>query len=470
VKYILIIFFVFLFSFNVISCSSKDSGSSSTSTDSDGTTTDSCLSTSISSRQLARSSNDYAYGVATDSSGNVYVAGGTNGGLDGNTNAGNTDLFVVKYNSSGTKQWTRQLGSSSRDSANGVATDSSGNVYVTGMTNGGLDGCKNAGIEDLFVVKYNSSGTKQWTNQLGSSSRDSANDVATDSSGNIYVTGTTYWELDGNTSAGKADLFVVKYDSSGTWQWTKQNGTDRYDEARGVATDSSGNVYVTGYTEGGLDGNTSVGKADLFVVKYNSSGTKQWTKQLGTWDSDFANGVATDSSGNVYVTGSTYRNLDGNTSAGNADLFVVKYNSSGTKQWTKQLGSSSRDYANGIVTDSSGSVYVSGTTYGGLDGNTSAGNADLFVVKYNSSGTKQWTKQLGTSSTDTANGVATDSSGNVYVAGGTYGGLDGNTSAGDNDLFVVKYNSSGTKQWTKQLGTSSTDSANGIAFGNNTFL
>ena len=453
-KYILIIFFVFLFSFNVISCSSKDSGSSSTSTDSDGTTTDSCLSTSISSRQLARSSNDYAYGVATDSSGNVYVAGGTNGGLDGNTNAGNTDLFVVKYNSSGTKQWTRQLGSSSRDSANGVATDSSGNVYVTGMTNGGLDGCKNAGIEDLFVVKYNSSGTKQWTNQLGSSSRDSANDVATDSSGNIYVTGTTYWELDGNTSAGKADLFVVKYDSSGTWQWTKQNGTDRYDEARGVATDSSGNVYVTGYTEGGLDGNTSVGKADLFVVKYNSSGTKQWTKQLGTWDSDFANGVATDSSGNVYVTGYTQGGLDGNTHAGDCDLFVVKYNSSGTKQWTKQLGTSSYDYANGVATDSSGNIYVVGDTGGGLDNNTSAGNADLFVVKYNSSGTKQWTKQLGTEKTDEARGVSTDSSGNVYVTGYTDGGLDGNNSAGRSDLFVVKYNSSGTKQWTRQLGSS----------------
>jgi uncharacterized delta-60 repeat protein len=406
---------------------------------------------------LARSSNDFAYGVATDISGNVYVAGGTEGGLDGNTSAGNTDLFVVKYSSSGTKQWTNQFGSSSRDSANGVAPDSSGNVYVTGMTNGGLDGCKSAGVEDLFVVKYNASGTKQWTNQLGSSSRDSANDIATDSSGNIYVTGTTYWELDGNTSAGKADLFVVKYNSSGTHQWTNQLGTDRYDEARGVATDSSGNVYVTGYTEGGLDGNTNAGKADLFVVKYNSSGTKQWTNQLGTWDTDFANGVATDSSGNVYVTGSTYRSLDGNTSAGNADLFLVKYNSSGTKQWTKQLGSSSDDYANGIVTDSSGSVYVTGTTYGGLDGNTSAGNADLFVVKYNSGGTKQWTKQLGTPSTDTANGVTTDSSGNVYVAGGTYGGLDGNSGSGGNDFFVVKYNSSGTKQWTKQLGSSSPD-------------
>ena len=89
---------------------------------------------------------------------------------------------------------------------------------------------------------------------------------------------------------------------------------------------------------------------------------------------------------------------------------------------------------------------MSGDTYGRLDGNTSAGNADLFVAKYNSSGTKQWTKQLGTSKNDRARGVVTDSSGNVYVTGDTYGGLDGNTNAGNADIFVVKYNSSGTKQ------------------------
>ena len=189
-KYISIIFFVFLFSFNVVSCSRKDSGSSSTSTDSDGTN-NSCFSTSISSRQLARSSNDFAYGVATDISGNVYVAGGTEGGLDGNTSAGNTDLFVVKYSSSGTKQWTNQFGSSSRDSANGVAPDSSGNVYVTGKTKGALDGYNTAGEADLFEVKYNSSGTHQWTNQLGTDRYDEARGVATDSSGNVYVTGYT---------------------------------------------------------------------------------------------------------------------------------------------------------------------------------------------------------------------------------------------------------------------------------------
>jgi len=231
VKYILIIFFVFLFSFNVISCSSEDGDSS--------TTSSTCSSSSISSRQLARSSNDYAYGVAVDSSGNVYVAGGTNGGLDGNTSAGNTDLFVVKYNSSGTKQWTKQLGTWDSDFANGVATDSSGNVYVTGSTFRNFDGNTSAGNADLFVVKYNASGSKQWTRQLGSSSRDYANDVVTDSSGNVYVTGTTYGGLDGNTSAGNADLFVVKYNSSGTKQWTKQLGSSSRDFDIGVATDSS---------------------------------------------------------------------------------------------------------------------------------------------------------------------------------------------------------------------------------------
>ena len=97
----------------------------------------------------------------------------------------------------------------------------------------------------------------------------------------------------------------------------------------------------------------------------------------------------TDSSGNIYVAGFTTGGLDGNSSAGSDDLFVVKYNSSGTKQWNKHLGSSSGDYAYAIATDSSGHIYVAGFTYGGLDGNSSAGGVDLFVVKYNSSGTIQ---------------------------------------------------------------------------------
>jgi len=261
VRYILIIFFIFLFSLTVISCAKKSDSSSSTSANgSPGT------------YQLA--TNDYANGVATDSSGNVYVTGGTKGGLDGNTSAGNTDLFVVKYNSSGTKQWTKQYGTDRYDEARGVATDSSGNVYVVGGTKGNLNGISNSGRTDAFVIKFNSSDTKQWTKKLGTWQNDLANGVATDSSGNFYVTGFTYQDMDGNTSAGNTDLFVVKYNSSGTKQWTKQLGTSSNDLANGVATDSSGNIYVAGHTEGGLGG-TKAGNKDIFLVKYISDGVKQ---------------------------------------------------------------------------------------------------------------------------------------------------------------------------------------------------
>jgi len=186
-------------------------------------------------------------------------------------------------------------------------------------------------------------------------------------------------------------------------------GTSSNDYGKGVTTDSSGNIYVTGYTRGGLDGNTNSGSYDIFLVKYNSSGTKQWTKQLGTSSNDFGIGVTTDSSGNIYVTGDTEGGLDGNTNMGGEcvnwkkekipcnDIILVKYNSFGTKQWTKQLGTSSDDRGNSVTTDSSGNIYVTGETEGGLDGNTNSGESDIFLIKYNSSGKKLWTKQLGTS-------------------------------------------------------------------------
>jgi len=215
---------------------------------------------------------------------------------------------------------------------------------------------------------------------------------------------------------------------------------------------------VTGVTGGDLDGNTSSGGRDIFLLKYNSSGTRQWTKQLGTNYTDYGLGVTTDSSGNIYVTGHTWGGLDGTghtwgegdyegkINLGYTDVFLVKYNSSGTKQWTKQLGTSYWDYGNSVTTDSLDNIYVNVVTSGDLDGNTSSGGNDTFLVKYNSSGTKQWTKQLGTSYIDYGNSVTSDSSDNIYVTGYTDGGLDGNTSSGESNIFLVKYNSYGTKQ------------------------
>jgi hypothetical protein len=211
--------------------------------------------------------------------------------------------------------------------------------------------------------------------------------------------------------------------------------------------DASGNVYVTGWTSGGLDGNTITGMADFFLTKYDSSGNKEWTKQLGVASATTeATGVAVDASGNVYVTGWTSGGLDGNTITGTTDFFLTKYDSSGNKVWTKQLGGAGTE-ATGVAVDASGNVYVTGWTLGGLDGNTIMGFEDFFLTKYDSSGNKVWTKQLGVASATTeATSVAVDASGNVYVTGWTSGGLDGNTITGMADFFLTKYDSSGNKQ------------------------
>lgn len=390
-------------------------------------------------KQLGTVADDYGNASMTDSSGNVYISGATGGGLDGNINAGDMDMFLVKYNSSGTKQWTKQFGTPMYDFGYDVTIDFSGNVYVSGDTSGGFDGNTNTGGYDAVLVKYNSSGTTQWTKQFGTALNDFGTSVVTDSLGNVYVAGNTWGGLDGNINAGGGDMFLVKYNSSGTKQWTKQLGTTLNDSVTGVVTDSSDNVYVVGGTDGGLDGNTNAGGADMVLIKYNSSGTKQWTKQLGTIANDSANAVVIDSFGNVYVAGETKGGLDGNTNMGGYDTVIVKYNSSGTKQWANQLGTALDDFGTSVVVDSIGNVYIAGGTYGGLDGNINTGGVDMFFVKYNSSGIKQWTKQLGTTMFDFGRGIGTDSSGNVYVSGETKGSLDGNINAGNTDMFLCKY-------------------------------
>ena len=233
--------------------------------------------------------------------------------------------IIVTVAGGGVKLWTRQLGTANDDWGYGVATDSSGNIYVTGWTSGGLDGNTNAGYADIFLTKYDTNGNRIWTKQLGTANSDVGSGVATDGSGNIYVTGDTSGGLDGNTNAGYADIFLIKYDTNGNRIWTRQLGTAGWDEGGGVATDSSGNIYVTGWTDGGLDGNTNAGGWDIFLIKYDTNGNKLWTRQLGTASDDGGYGVATDGSGNIYVTGYTDGGLDGNTNAGGYDIFLTKY-------------------------------------------------------------------------------------------------------------------------------------------------
>ena len=401
-------------------------------------------------KQTGSSKADHPAGIAVDSKSNIYVTGRTLGNMDGNSNPSSTiyDLFLLKYSFQGSLQWLKQVGDDSTfEESNGVAIDSSDNVYITGSTSIGLNGIPYIGGYDVFLVKYNSAGVIQWTKLMGGTESEVGYDVAIDSSGNAYVTGYTSGTLDG-TSAGNSDIFLVKYNTSGDKQWTRQLGTSYHDYGYGVAVDSSGNAFVTGTTVRGLvEGTSTVNNTpDFFLVKYNSSGTKQWTQQFGDSAWNGGNDVTTDSSGNAYVTGYTAGTIDGNTNQGGNDMFLMKYNSSGTRQWSKMLGSSGSDYGNGVALDSSNNVYVTGVVDGVLDGNTSAGEDDIFLVKYNSSGTKQWARQHGTSQNDYGRKIAIDAKGYIYLLADGYGGIDDNTNSGSSDIYLLKYNSSGVKQ------------------------
>lgn len=397
-----------------------------------------------------------AAAVAVDSIGNVYTVGTTTGSLDGATLTGNKDYFLTRYDPAGNKVSTRQDGATGTYTlARSVAADSGGNVYVTGNTDGGLDGNMLTGTSDLFLAMYDPTGNKVRTKQLGVAGADTvAQSVAVDSGGNVYVAGYTAGGLDGNTGVGTYDCFLVKYDPSGNKVGTaKQMGVALADtKAYGVVVDSSGNVYVAGYTSGGLDGNTLTGTKDFFLIKYDPSGNKVGTaKQMGAAAANtVAHGIAVDQSDNVYVAGYTSGGLDGNTLAGTADFFLIKYDPSGNKVGTaKQTGvAGAFAMASGVAADPNGNVYVAGATNGGLDGNTPAGMADVFLIKYDPSGNKVGAvKQTGIAGASTfGTGVAADVSGNVYVTGYTNGGLDGNALTGTSDFFLVKYDPSGTKQ------------------------
>lgn len=117
-------------------------------------------------------------------------------------------------------------------------------------------------------------------------------------------------------------MFLAKYDTDGAKLWIQQLGTADFDNGYDVSADGSGNIYVTGVTEGGLDGNTNAGYRDMFLIRYDTNGAKLWTRQLGSARSDYGYGVSVDGSGNAYINGSTEGNLDGNTSAGRDDMFL----------------------------------------------------------------------------------------------------------------------------------------------------
>ncbi len=407
--------------------------------------------------------------------------------------------------------WYQTIAGSSYESGHSIAVDSSGNVYVTGYYNSTSPVSLGNGLvlpstylDDVYIVKYDTSGTAQWYQTIAGrgspSSRDGGRSIAVDSGGNVYVTGnynsTTAVSLGNNLSlpfSYGSEAYIVKYDTSGTAQWYQTISGTSFDIGYGIAVDSSGNVYATGRYESSTT-TVSLGNGlelpvssttDAYIVKYDTSGTAQWYQTIAGSSSDIAFGIAVDSSGSVYATGfynsttavSLGNNLSLPVSSGD-DVFIVKYDTSGTAQWYQTISGTSNHTGYGIAVDSGGNVYATGyynsTTIVSLGNNinlpVSSGN-DVFIVKYDTSGTAQWYQTISGTSNNRGYGIAVDSGGNVYATG-RYESSTSPVSLGNNinlpvssttDAYIVKYNSSGTAQWYQTISGTSSDVGYGIA-------
>ena len=466
--------------------------------------------------QIGTSLYDIAGGLAVDSSDNIIMcgfgmvgsgygyatSGNTGVAFDGNTVFGDSDIFVFKLTSTGSKAWSDQIGGSGADEASDVAVDSSDNFYVTGKVTD-LVGGTGQGEPDACVIKYDTNGVRQWVKQIGTAFRDEGDQIVIVSD-TLYVSGATYGDFHG-TNAGGADYFVVRMDTAGNEISGEQYGTDK-DEFRGfhflggsskttLTHDASSNIYAMG-TVWDLSGTsydaflwktkvdtttttttttttsttTTTTTTTTSITINTDSTTADWVLELSSAGEDTVGGVAVDSAANpIVAVSSTSAVVSGLTLVGREDIFVLKYNADGTLQSQWSFGTPETDVASSIIVDSSDNIFVAGTTNGTWPGQSQSnplGHQQIVLFKLNSAGFQQWAVQVDINSIINAHSVscvALDSAQNVILGGMTVGDLPGFTNAGLYDFFIFKFDSTGSQLWAFQIGTSLYDIAGGLA-------
>ncbi len=380
--------------------------------------------------------------------------------------------------------WAKRMGEAGIDSGFGIAADTIGNVYTTGVFRGLVDFDPGPGLyilasvsvtSDAFVSKLDASGNFVWARQLGGGAEDTGNSIAVDGGGNVYTVGHFQGTADFDpgpgvfnlTSAGGYDIFVSKLDANGNFVWAKRIGASGYDEAFSIAVDGAESVYTTGvfasitdFDPGpGVSNLTAAGR-DMFVSKLDANGDFLWARQVGA--EAVGRSIAVDSSGNVYATGVLSVDQVGNY------ILISKLDSTGSFAWTRQLGGAGDNEGLSIAVDSSGNAYATGQFTGVVDFDpgvgvyalVSAASYDIFVCKLDLNGNFVWAKQQGVSRWGRGNSIAVDNSGNVYTTGEFTGTADFDpgpgtydlTSVRESDIFISKLDTNGNFVWAGGIG------------------
>jgi hypothetical protein len=282
------------------------------------------------------SGNEYTYGMALDAAGNSYVVGNAS-----DSGVGAWDCLIAKYDANGTQVWRKTWGGSSEEALYDVAVGADGYIYTCGYT-------FSFGVvhSSALLLKYNSSGVLQWQRTWGGSNYEEGIGLCTDASSNVYVTGWT------NNIVMERSMILLKYTSAGALTWQRCWDTTGYDDNGSDVLVSGGNIYVCGNTYGAVPSN-----GEILLMQYSPTGTLNWRKTWGGSGMESSSALVADSSGNIYVNG--YSTSFG---AGAEDTLLLKYNSSGVLQWRRIFGWATRDYTRDLAIDQYGYLYLSGYT------------------------------------------------------------------------------------------------------------
>ncbi len=411
--------------------------------------------------------------LAVDASGNVYVVGTSDAAWLGASPVrafqGSSDAFVAKLDPNGALQWFTFLGGASADHGGDIAVRGS-DVFVVGTSYAAWGTSPTrayTALNDAFVAKLNAAnGALQWHAFLGGAGDDYGNGIALDTSGNVYLAGTssaTWGATIPRIFTALHDAFAAKLNANGALQWTTFLGGAGIDEGADIATDGNANVYVVGASDDTWG--TSPLRAytagwDAFAAELNSDGALQWHTFLGDVGQDRGYAIVADAGGdNIYAAGGSTATWGAPQRAYSAwwDGFAVKLNGSGALQWNTFLGSTWSDTSNGIVLDGSGNVFVAGAgdaEWGAPVGAYSSGY-DVYAVKLDpSSGALQMLSFAGGWGDDFGGGIALDPSGNILLAGvnDVVWGEPVQSYGDAPNAFALKLNAEGELQWNTFLG------------------
>jgi len=475
--------------------------------------------------------------ITTDTLNNLFLTGSTFSANFPLMNAGSFyqgtlnvtgDAFILKFDSTCTRKWaTYYGGSNSSDNATSLVTDNKGNIFITGHTWAPNFPLQNAGTyfqatnnnsTDLFILKFDNNGNRLWATYYGGNHTDESYSIACDTKGNIFITGRTtsisfpvqnagtYFQgiLTGGAGTGSLylatwDIFIIKFDNNGNRLWATYYGGVGPDEAYSICTDIYDNVFITGNTLAKFttnvnnfpllnsstyfQGTYNPYRNDAFILKFDNNGNRLWATYYGGNDWDYGNSLATDSKGNLYITGRTsstdlpIKSLGSayfkGALSGPSDIYLTKFDNLGNLIWGTYYGGTKHENHrafDNICINNCDDVYISGETEStdfpiqtcGYIDNTYGGSiGDMFIAKFSSSGNVNWSSYIGGNGWDQNNPIAVDKDDNLYLSGlirnqnqiqiinsgypiANTGGsayYDGSFNTGDGDIFIAKFQS-----------------------------